>query len=306
MQSSTMKTAHIAFFGLGTMGIGMARRLLRAGYDVTVYNRNAERAKALGDEGAHVAATAREAAARAGAGGILIAMLADDVASRAIWLGKDGALAGVAGGKAGGGAVCIECSTISVPWVRELAAEVAAGGGSFLDAPVTGTKPHAANGELTFLVGGADETLGRVRPILAAMSKEIVHIGPTGAGAELKLINNFICGVQAAALAEGLALVARAGLNVEKAMPVLVNGAPGSPVVKMLGTRHGAKDYTPNFQLRLMAKDIAYAMADGERHGLWLTTGTAALATFKRAMAAGLGDEDMAAVIKFMQSPAAG
>ncbi len=164
--------------------------------------------------------------------------------------------------------VCIDCSTISVPWVRELAAEVATGGGSFLDAPVTGTKPHAANGELTFLVGGPEDVLEKVRPVLAVMSKEIVHIGPTGAGAELKLINNFICGVQAAALAEGLAMVAKAGLNAEKVVPILTNGAPGSPVVKMLGMRHGNKDYTPNFQLRLMAKDIAYAVADGERHGI--------------------------------------
>ena len=250
----------VAFFGLGTMGMGMARRILqhKHKFDLIVYNRNTEKAASLAAEGAIVATTPANAAHDAN---ILIAMLADDYASRSVWLDtKVGALAA-----AKSGSIVIDCSTISVPWVRELAAAAEERGLQFLDAPVTGTKPHAANGELTFLVGGSADILEKVRPLLAVMSKEIIHLGPTGRGAALKLINNFVCGVQAVALAEANALLRHAGLDLAKALPVLVNGALGSPIVKMLSTRHANKDYTPNFQLRLMAKDLTYAIAEAQR-----------------------------------------
>jgi 3-hydroxyisobutyrate dehydrogenase len=289
----------IAFFGLGTMGVGMVRRLLGAGYPVTVYNRNPQKSAALAADGAHPVETPRLAAQR---GDVLISMVSDDAASRAIWMGENGALAGArheSGG--GGGWIAIECSTLTVPWVRELGREAESRGLAFLDAPVTGTKPHAANGELTFLVGGHAAALEKVRPILEIMSKQIIHLGPVGSGASLKLINNFLCGVQAAALAEAYAWMARDGLDAEKALPLLLNGAPGSPVSKLLAARHGNKDYTPNFQLRLMVKDLTYALAEGQRHHVKLETGQAALGRFQQAAAAGLGDQDMAALIKYLE-----
>jgi 3-hydroxyisobutyrate dehydrogenase len=283
----------IAFFGLGTMGGGMARRLLGAGFTLAVYNRNPDRAVPLAALGARVAKSPADAAQGAD---VLIAMLSDDVASREVWLGHHGALAAAAAGS-----ICIECSTLTVPWVRELAADCASRELAFLDTPVTGTKPHAANGELTFFVGGPAATLEAVRPILTPMSKEILHLGPVGSGAAYKLINNFISGVQAAALAEGVALLERSGLDPQKALPLLAGGPAGSPLIKMLCTRHANKDYTPNFQLHLMAKDIAYALAEGKHHGLTLQTATAALYRFTQASKAGLGNEDMAALLKFMQ-----
>ncbi|MBC7784827.1 MAG: NAD(P)-dependent oxidoreductase [Burkholderiales bacterium] len=282
----------IAFFGLGIMGIGMARRLLKAGYAVSVYNRNQSKSAPLAAEGARVANSPADAARGAD---ILIGMLSDDAASRAVWLGADGALASTSPG-----AILIEGSTLSVAWVRELNSAAEARGCRLLDAPVTGTKPHAANGELTFLVGGEPTALEIARPVLAAMSKDIIHLGPTGSGAALKLINNFFCGVQATALAEALALLDRAGLDQKTALPVLLNGAPGSPLVKTLTARHAAADYTPNFLLRLMAKDLAYAVNEGKEHNLTLATATAALATFKHAIDAGHGEEDMSAVIKYV------
>ncbi len=285
----------IAFFGLGTMGGGMARRLLGAGFPLAVYNRNAERAAGLAEQGARVAKTPREAAQGAD---VMIGMLADDVASREVWLGQQGALAG-----AGPGTICVECSTLTVPWVRELAADCAARRLLFLDAPVAGTKPHAAEGQLTFFVGGEAGTLEEARPVLTPMCKEIVHLGPAGAGAAFKLIHNFICGVQAAALAEGLALLARSGVDAEKAVGILTQGAPGSPIVRMLCLRHGNKDYTPNFQLHLLAKDLTYALAEGKHHGLNLQTATAALYRCTQAIKAGLGEEDMAALLKYMLQP---
>jgi 3-hydroxyisobutyrate dehydrogenase len=293
----------IAFFGLGTMGSGMANRLLKAGYPLTVYNRNPERAAAFAAAGARVAKTPHEAAQESQ---VLISMLADDGASRAVWLGDhggNGSVAGANGALAGAqsGTICIECSTLTVKWVLELAAAAESRGLKFLDAPVTGTKPHAANGELNFLVGGPAVVLEQVRPILVPMSKEILHLGPIGSGAALKLANNFLCGVEAVALAEADAFLHNAGIDLGKALPFLLNGAPGSPVMRVLSARHAQHDYTPNFQLRLLAKDLSYAIAEGQRHRVELRTAVAAVEMLQRAMAAGFGDEDMSAIIKFME-----
>ena len=182
-------------------------------------------------EGAHPVDTPRHAAAEGGGGAdVLISMVADDAASRAIWVGGNGRWRGAAGGwrergRPGTGRWWrLSAGTLTVPWVRELGAAAEGRGLAFLDAPVTGTKPHAAKGELTFLVGGAAAALDAVRPVLAVMSKEIIHLGPVGSGAVLKLINNFLCGVQAAALAEAYAFIAREKLDADKALPLLLNG----------------------------------------------------------------------------------
>src|SRR5207244_3931896 len=114
----------------------------------------------------------------------VVSMVADDDASRGLWLGENGALAGIAPG-----AVLIESSTLSVGWIGELASAAIARGCELLDAPVTGSKPHAASGELCFLVGGSAMALDKANPVLATMSRAIVHLGPTGSGALLKLVN---------------------------------------------------------------------------------------------------------------------
>ncbi len=281
----------VAFLGLGIMGGGMARRLVGAGFALAVYNR--DRAKAEAIAGATVADSPRAAAHEAD---VIISMVADDPASRAMWLGDRGALAG-----AKRGAVCIDASTLTVAWVRELADAAQAKGCELLDAPVTGSKAAAANGELNFLVGGSAAALEKGRPALAAMSKTIRHLGPTGSGALIKLINNFVCGVQLAALAEALAMIDRGGLDRAQAAAVLTDGAPGSPLVKMVAPRMLDASYAPNFRLKLMAKDLTYALQEGAKLGLDLLTAQAALAEFQKSLAAGLGEEDMAAVFKTLE-----
>ena len=290
-----MSIKRIAFLGLGTMGSGMAGRLLGAGFAVTGYDPNRARGELLASAGGAVAPSPREAALQAD---VIMAMLPDDSISRAAWLGDQGALAG-----ARPGTICIESGTVTVSWIQELATAAESKRCRVLDCPVTGTKPHAATGELIFMAGGAADTLEEVRPVLKAMSKEIIHLGPVGSGAALKLINNFVCGVQIAALAEAYAFLSRAGLDMPKALPVLLNGAPGSPLVKLISTRYANKDYTPNFQLRFMAKDLTYALAEAQSHQLNLQTAAAALDRFKQAVGAGLGDEDIAALIKYLQNP---
>jgi 3-hydroxyisobutyrate dehydrogenase len=285
-----MSKPRIAFLGLGIMGSGMARNLLTKSFPLTVFNRNAEKSKPFVNEGAHVAGSPREAAERAE---IIVSMVADDIAARSLWLGENGALAG-----AKPGTICIESSTVTVNWVRELAAAAAQKKCEFLDAPVTGSKNQAAGGELNFLVGGDSATLEKARPVLAAMGKTITHLGPTGSGAMIKLINNFVCGVQVAALAEALTMIERSGLDRAKALEILTHGAPGSPLVRTVAGRMTAPDFTPNFLLRLMAKDIGYAIQEGRKLSVELVTAKAALEDFQKAIAAGLGDKDIAAIVE--------
>jgi 3-hydroxyisobutyrate dehydrogenase len=280
----------VALFGLGIMGSGMARRLLGAGFPLAVYNRSAEKAEAVRQEGAEVAASPRDAAKGVD---IAISMVADDGASRSTWLGELGAVAALPPG-----AVLIESSTLTVDWVRELAAAAAAQGCELVDAPVTGSKAHAQSGELNFLVGGSAAALEKARPVLAAMGKNIVHVGPTGSGAMLKLINNFLCAVQAVSTGEALALIEKSGLDRDKTIEVLSAGAPGSPMLKTMFARMTSGDYTPNFRLALMAKDVGYAMKEGEQNGVPLTTAATALAAFQRALAAGNGDKDFSVVVE--------
>jgi 3-hydroxyisobutyrate dehydrogenase len=288
--SETMLKPNVAVMGLGIMGSGMARRLLSANFPLTVYNRNREKCIPFADAGAFIAASPREAASHAQ---IILGMLADDSASRAVWLGENGALAG-----ASPSAVLIESSTLSVGWVKELETAAAQRGCEFLDAPVTGTKPHAASGELLFLVGGSADALDAARPVFSVLGRDAIHLGPTGSGALMKLINNFLCGVQAASFSEALSLIDAGGLDRRKALSILTGGAPGSGIVKRMADRVSAGDFTPNFALRWMAKDLTYAIDGASRNGIDLQTASAALSIFQRAIAGDLGDEDFSAVTK--------
>lgn len=277
----------IAFLGLGIMGAGMAHRLAAAGFELTVYNRDA--AKAAPFQGkARIAACAVEAVKDAD---IAIAMLSDDQASRALWTG--GAL-----DAAKPGAILIDCSTLSPVWGRELGAAAAARNCHFLDAPVTGSKVQAADGALKFLVGGDEAALDRARPAFAAMGSDVIRMGPVGSGIAMKLVNNFLCGVQVAAFAEAMSMAERADLDVDQARGILMNGAPGSPLLKIIAARMEQRDYTPNFFAALMAKDLGYAAEEGARLGLTLASAAAARQRFLDAAAAGFAEQDMAAVIE--------
>jgi 3-hydroxyisobutyrate dehydrogenase len=290
-----MAKRKIALLGLGLMGTGMAGRLLGAGYPLTVYNRSLDKALALTQQGARAASTPAEAAAGAD---IVISMLADDDVCRQIWLGANGALAA-----APDGAVLVECSTVTPAWIEELDQAARARSLELIDAPVTGSKMQAAAGQLLFLAGGSKEVISRITPVLEAMSRGIVHVGPIGSGARLKLINNFLCGVQAASLAEAMGLIERSGLDREQALKVLSEGAPASPLFKTLSGRMTAHEYEPQFAAKLMAKDLRYAVAEAKQHSQPLATGAAALSVFESAIGAGYGEKDMSSVVEQYRKP---
>jgi 3-hydroxyisobutyrate dehydrogenase len=285
-----MGETKIALLGLGLMGSGMAGRLLDAGYPLTVWNRTPDKTQALADRGAKVAQSPRQAVAGAT---VVISMLSDVPVCRDVWLGRGEAILGAAPGT-----VLVESSTITVEWIEELDRAAKERGCELVDAPVTGSKPQAAAGQLLFLAGGSTAALDSITPILKAMGRDVVHVGPVGSGARLKLINNFLSGSQVAALAEALSLIERSGLDAQKALGVLTEGAPGSPLVKLLSGRMVAREYEPNFVLRLMAKDLRYAVSEADHQGLDLDMGRAALRVFEHAISAGQGEDDMSAVVE--------
>ena len=139
-----------------------------------------------------------------------------------------------------------------------------------------------------------------MRPVLAVMSRDAIHLGPTGSGARLKLINNFLCGVQAASLAEAVSMISE-GDWTRKIPRGLTGGAPGSPLIKSISAREPPEITDPNFILRLMAKDLGYARDEAKRIGVTSETAAAALAVFKQAIAKGHGDEDVSAVVKSLR-----
>lgn len=279
---------HIALLGLGSMGSGMAANWLQKGFPLTICNRTRSRAGEFAGR-AIVVDTPREAAANAD---VIVAMVADDQASRDVWFGEHGALSG-----AKAGAILIEASTLSPRWVRELATAARDRRCGFLDAPVGGSKKAAAAGQLTFFVGGEVATLDAVRPVLDAVSARINHLGGTGRGATWKLINNMMIATQVAALAEALALAERAGFDLRQAASLIEGSSAASPIVKAQAARIVERDYErPDFALRLMHKDARYVAAVASELGVWLEIAGAGRAAYARAEAMGFGDLDFAAV----------
>ena len=288
-----MEKISVALLGLGTMGGGMAANLLKAGFPLAVWNRTPAKAESFAAQGARVAATPADAASGAQ---LILSMLADDNASRTVWTGENGALEA-----AEPGAVLVECGTVSPTWIAELAELAGARGLDLLDAPVTGSRPQAEQGKLAFFVGGSAEALDRIKPALEAMSHKIAHLGPLTSGAKMKLLNNFLCAVQLASLAEGMAWLERSGLDRDQAIELLKAGAPGSPLFAGMAHRMTTDLDTVNFSLALLAKDVSYAHDAAAQTGIDLTTATNTRHLLDRAIAAGYGDKDMANVVQVLR-----
>ena len=281
----------VTLIGLGSMGAGIAQNILKAGFDLTVYNRTVAKTEPLAKLGAKVSASPSEAARDAD---IILSMVADDTASREVWLEERGALR-----SARDGTILIESSTLSHTWALELAGLAAERGLAFLDAPVNGGPSMALAGQLKTMVGGEAEVLERARPVLESFTEQITHMGPSGTGAMTKLINNVMTGVHLAALAEALYLAEQAGLNLEQVVSVVSNAGPASPIVKMKAPLMAARNYgEPSFLLRHIRKDVTYALRLAEELDAPLTTASAARELYRIAGELGYDDADFAAVFE--------
>ncbi|HXL13291.1 MAG TPA: NAD(P)-dependent oxidoreductase [Bradyrhizobium sp.] len=286
----------VAFLGLGRMGHGMAGRYLDAGFEVSLWNRSKAKADDLIARGARWAQNPAEAANGADA---VVTMVADDAASRAVWLGKNGAAS-----TAKPGALAIECSTVSYQHALDLARELRRRGLIYIDSPVTGLPDAAASGKLTLLVGAEPEDLERARPFLAPLSTVIRHFGAVGSGTVYKLINNLMGAIQIAGIAEGLAIAEQAGLDMKLVLEAIEIGVAASPQVIRHSRRMAARNFSgATFTAALRHKDAAYAVALAE--GLLSDVplmGRAAVQAYSRAKAHA-PDDDEGKMIEIVSRP---
>jgi 3-hydroxyisobutyrate dehydrogenase len=290
---------HVTLLGLGIMGSGLAHNILKAGYPLTVYNRTQAKATPLIEAGAQWADTPALAAQHAE---VVISMVGDDLASRAMWLGPDGAFATMPTH-----AIAVECSTLSLDWIREWHAEAQHHALKSIESPVGGSKLAAASGTLTLMVGGEADVLAKARPILATFSNNIVHFGPATAGTLYKLINNLQGAIHLLALSEGLVMAERAGLNMNAVLEGVLSGAASSPMVKGKAARVIDRDYEDvHFTIRWMYKDLTYALRAADELGVPVPLIAAAREVYKLAVQLGLGDLDIAAISEVLRQQTTG
>ena len=225
----------IALLGVGTMGAGMAENWLKKGFSLAAYNRTRAKAAALVELGARRSRIRR--AKRRWAPNSSLPSSPTSGPRATSGSGENGALAG-----AGPGTILVELSTVPPAWVGELARLAGERGCEFLDVPVGGSKAVAASGGLTLFAGGDAATLERARPALEAVGRQIVHLGPTGAGATWKLIHNMMLAVHVAAAAEAIALAEQAGFDPAQTASLIANGPPGAASCssRCRGSRSGA------------------------------------------------------------------
>ena len=246
----------VAFIGLGAMGSRMAMNLHAAGHKLRVYNRDQAKAKPFAEKGIEVCDS--PAAAAKGAE-FVCSIVSDDIATRAVMLGADGKSGAV--GAAAPGTIILDSSTNTPAMAREVAFAARARGVFYLDAPVSGSLAQAQGKELVILVGGDKAAYDKAQPVLGAMGRMVRRIGDSGAGATLKLINNMLTATLMAAIAEGAQAAEAANLDRDATMEVLNEGAAGSRAMKTKLPKIFKRDFSPQFQLELMDKDLRYFLA---------------------------------------------
>jgi 3-hydroxyisobutyrate dehydrogenase-like beta-hydroxyacid dehydrogenase len=244
----------LGFIGLGAMGAPMARNLLEAGHELAVWNRSSERASPLVEAGARRADSPADAASGTRA---TILMLTNAEAVQEVLFGEEGVVKGLPAG-----AAVINMGTIGTVATTRIAEKLDDLGFRMLDAPVAGSTPVAAAGELDIMVGGDEQTIEEFQPVLAAMGEKISYMGEVGSGALIKLINNLILGATMAVLSEGLALGEAAGTPVEKQLEVLAGGA-ASGVAQRKSAYLISRSYEPQFKFSHELKDLYYALELG-------------------------------------------
>jgi 3-hydroxyisobutyrate dehydrogenase-like beta-hydroxyacid dehydrogenase len=284
---------NIGFIGLGVMGASMARRLLQAGHQVTVYNRTAARCEPLVAAGARAAATPADAAAGQE---IVISIVTDSPDVEAVLLGPGGAAE-----RAARGTIFVDMSTISPEGARRVGRTLAERGLLFLDAPVTGGDIGAREGTLSILVGGDPAVLDRVRDVLEAMGKRITHCGPVGAGQTLKACNQILCALNMVGITEALHLARVGGIDQKFILEALTAGAGGSWALEKLGPRIVGGDFAPGFMVKLIQKDLRIVQELAQARGLKLEGTALAQRAFADNEAHGEGDLGTQAMYKVLE-----
>jgi 2-hydroxy-3-oxopropionate reductase len=289
-----MSNTTIGFIGLGIMGKPMARNLMKAGYPLVVHNRSRSVVDELSKEGAQVATSSQEVAARSEA---VITMLPDSPDVELVCAGEQGVFAGVKPGL-----LLVDMSSISPVVARKLAIEAEQRGCDMLDAPVSGGEAGAINATLSIMIGGKTSAVERAMPIFQNLGKNIVHVGAAGAGQVTKAANQMVVGTTIAIVSEALVLAAKAGVDPAKVREALLGGFAQSKILEAHGQKMLERNFKPGFRIRLHEKDMKIALATGSEYGvpLMVTSQAAQIMTAMKSM--GNGELDHSAIVKFVEA----
>ncbi len=286
----------VSVIGLGAMGSRLAANLLADGYRVHVHNRTPAATAPLVARGATAAPSPRQSVTEAD---VVLVSVTDDTASREVWTDPlDGVLAGLRPGS-----VAVECSTVSPPWVRELAAQAAAAGVRFVEAPMIGTRPQVEARALVHLVAGEADALDGVRAVLSVSAARLHACAEVGSGATLKLVVNALLATQVATLAELLGVAERTGLDPGATLELLTSLPVASPAVARAGAAMIGRSFSPNFPVDLVVKDLGYLAELATGVGGRVPMTESALAGFTEASASGHGQQDLTAVAVSFLNP---
>jgi 3-hydroxyisobutyrate dehydrogenase len=289
-----MTAPKIAFIGLGAMGGGMASRLLDSGAHVTVYNRTRAKGEELATRGAVLADTPAEAAA--GAEVVFLSLATSEVVETLLF-GPGGVVETLPKG-----ALVADMSTVAPDFAVALHSRLASTGHRGLDACVLGNAQHAKDGELRFMIGGTAEDVAAIRPVIAHLSKEIVHLGESGKGATAKLALNLLMGVEMQALAEAVVFGEKAGLDRSTLIRLIAASGYSAPVMKFKAGVMARRAFeNPDFRLKLMRKDLGLVLAETQRLGVPMPATAASHDWLTNAKNQGLGEHDCASIIAILE-----
>jgi len=292
-----IRAMRVGFIGLGIMGSRMAANLVRAGHELTVWNRTRDKAEQWAEvHSGNVAATPAEAAANAE---VVITMVVDGAQVEAVVLGPEGVAEG-----AGPGLLCVDMSTIAPSDTRRIGAALAERGIAFMDAPVTGSSPKAEDGTLTIMAGGDERDFVRATPLFEVMGELVVHVGQLGHGETIKLINNAVGAVNAAVVAEALLVGKRAGVDLDALERVMGAGSGGSVMLALKAGPMRRHDYETLFKLEHMLKDVRLCLEEGQAIGAPFTFAAHVREILTAAAGRGLGDADFAALVEVLEGQA--
>jgi 2-hydroxy-3-oxopropionate reductase len=284
---------HLGFIGLGVMGQPMALNLLKAGHALTVFARNAERARPLLDAGASLAFSSR---AVGQAARVVFINVSDDAAVAEVLFGNEGLAEGLPAGS-----VVVDLGTGSPQATRSNAARLADRGIALLDAPVSGGEAGAQAGTLSIMVGGAEQAFERALPLLQAMGRNIVHVGGSGAGQVAKACNQIAVSANLLGVAEALTFARAQGVDAGKVRQALLGGSAYSRILEQHGQRMLERNFTPGFRARLHHKDLGIVLGEAQKLPMPLS-GTALVAQLMNALLAMDGaEQDSSALVRVVE-----
>jgi 3-hydroxyisobutyrate dehydrogenase/2-hydroxy-3-oxopropionate reductase len=288
--------AKLGFLGLGIMGYPMARNLLQAGHEVALWSFTSAKAEELAAKFPGLAtacATPKEVAAKAD---VIVLIVGDTAMSEQVVFGADGLMEAT-----NPGTVIVDASTVACAYSKSAALRCAEKGVEFLDAPCTGSKPGAEGGNLTFMIGGKKDVFDQVKPLLEPMGKRLYYCGGPGLGMHAKLTQNLILSNLLQAFNEGLVLATKAGVDPDLMLDILDNSAAKSGLIAFKAPYVFRRDFTTNFSVKWMHKDIGLMLESGRDLGVPLPLTSLTHQMFQAAIATGHGDEDICSTIKVLE-----